>query len=896
MQQGKQKLLLTLLCIAVAVTFAFAPGGRTITDKAGSNYTVKYEKAGNSPNTRILLAQDAWGKFQLFEMRGSEVFWSIPFPITLKEVQRIDTLPDGYQVQGLMDYVWSDSPLDEVIAFRINSYGHLFSYRFPNAELAPVIPVGIGNPQGNIFRFEWFSPSTDGETYNLYVGPTLTQLKIIRKDLFSRSADVLKEELKGMPTVYWQVEANYKYGSSLMSPIAAFLSGLRKRGPITESGIEGIVKDANTGVPLSGVKLQLFSSGPSASKVVTTDVYGIFKVQADAGTGYALVASKAGYMDAPYRDITVVSGQKTYLEPILHIDNRYAGLGTIEGWVRDAATGSRRLGGTKILVRLGINQRTGTVLHTGFSSSDGSYILQNIPAGNYTLEFEASGYVNNFLDAVFLGGKTRTECNVALSPISTTPEEIRIVLSWNVENLDLDAHLTGPLPDGKQFHMFHPLAESQGKSPWPNYVVLDPDNRSGWDGPETITIKTPIEGIYRYTVRDYSNREIKNCKTLSQSSAVVTVFQGGKEIGRFPVPANVEGSFWNVFEIQMDAFAQPIIYPFNEFTDLYNRVWVIEDMEKFPAPILTTPPVNWQNQVRAKAVPVSSTEVAEFVESMGMDPVQIKALRFNLPAGVQLDPSSVALFVDNEPRGVAVFEAKMVKTSADLMFVVDTTGSMGEEIEGVKNSLKEFISYLNVIGFDARVGFLPYDDVVPSSYLGISPNWQNLTSYQETIQFIDKVLSLNGGNEIPYTAIRYALDNGDWSFNSDQTIVLVTDERSESGSQYETISKQLLIEKIIGKALVHSIISTQEGEYSQSETNYTALDDPREISPKTGGIIAYTDAKGNIDLTKTGILEFSEGSSYLMFPYDAMKPGKKVDIYFDTSEGTGFLSLPAPTI
>src|SRR4051794_10303626 len=63
----------------------------------------------------------------------------------------------------------------------------------------------------------------------------------------------------------------------------------------------------------------------------------------------------------------------------------------------------------------------------------------------------------------------------------------------------------------------------------------------------------------------------------------------------------------------------------------------------------------------------------------------------------------------NEPDG----------TKADVMFVLDITGSMGFAIEGVENGLEKILKKLKDNGIDARVGLTVFRDQPPKTR---SPN------------------------------------------------------------------------------------------------------------------------------------------------------------------------------
>ena len=102
--------------------------------------------------------------------------------------------------------------------------------------------------------------------------------------------------------------------------------------------------------------------------------------------------------------------------------------------------------------------------------------------------------------------------------------------------------------------MFFLYSGLDSGSPWPEFVTLDLDDVDSF-GPETTTIKQQIEGVYRFSVHDYSNgslTEQDHSFALSNSGAQVRVFRGSNLVATFNVPVNQEGTLWTVFELTGD--------------------------------------------------------------------------------------------------------------------------------------------------------------------------------------------------------------------------------------------------------------------------------------------------------------------------------------------------------
>ena len=474
------------------------------------------------------------------------------------------------------------------------------------------------------------------------------------------------------------------------------------------------------------------------------------------------------------------------------------------------------------------------------------------------------------------------------------PGEIKIVLTWQDKNLDLDSILVGELPNGEYFRMFRSLAEFEDGSHWPDYVTLDYlPNKENY-GAEVTTLKEPLlDSVYKFTVRDYTNKFFDNSDAMSFSNVVVAVYQNDLLINQFSIPVNKKGCYWNVFEMIVTKYGEIEFSTINSFFDYYSGVVVTPtkpatgiDVEKTIKPIdspVLPPTVKGKIP---KYFEINRNELQKLLNKAQIyhnSDKYIHAIKMILPAGVELEATSVSVYVNGKAVDEKVLPSNQLKTEMDIMLVVDTTGSMVEEIKGIQNSLKAFVGYLNEQSIEVRIGMVPYDDYAPSNYYG----WKDLSGYKETLEFINRFMKLSGGNEIPYTAIDYAVRHADWSKDAERHIILVTDEFSESGAKFETISKENLIKRLSNKFtaqyIVHSILST-DGNYKTDDKVYDEPGDPREFSEKTKGVIEYIDEEGNINLAESGLLTFMDNAWYIFF--ETKDPViENLDVYFNTSEG-----------
>jgi uncharacterized protein YfaP (DUF2135 family) len=208
-------------------------------------------------------------------------------------------------------------------------------------------------------------------------------------------------------------------------------------------------------------------------------------------------------------------------------------IGIITGRIVDALTGNP-IAGARIIL--------GNPIETN-SDSDGNFSLE-VPEGIYNIIIQKEGNINvNISDFSVVGNQLNVLGIVAMSPILETGA-LRIVLTWNPQ-IDLDSHLTGPIPNtNSRFHVYWFSLGNLNSSP---FSLLDRDDLFG-PGPETITISETFDGIYRFSVHDYTNLNSFNSSNLSNSNAQVRVFSGNDQIASFTVP-NQDGTLWKVFEL-----------------------------------------------------------------------------------------------------------------------------------------------------------------------------------------------------------------------------------------------------------------------------------------------------------------------------------------------------------
>jgi len=131
----------------------------------------------------------------------------------------------------------------------------------------------------------------------------------------------------------------------------------------------------------------------------------------------------------------------------------------------------------------------------------------------------------------------------SISPVMKIGD-IRIVLDWDKDPRDLDAHFVKEGSGGYHisYRNMRVATDAEAK--------LDRDDTDSY-GPETITVNTINQNAnYEFYVHDYTNRNNSNSKALSKSKATVKVYSRTQGlIYVFVVPRNLKGTKWVVFKI-----------------------------------------------------------------------------------------------------------------------------------------------------------------------------------------------------------------------------------------------------------------------------------------------------------------------------------------------------------
>lgn len=287
--------------------------------------------------------------------------------------------------------------------------------------------------------------------------------------------------------------------------------------------------------PVGNAIVELFIDGSSEASYTTTSssTGGYEFLQIDEGN-YTISVNNQGYNETSINTNIVNNSNE---------DVVILGSANVSGLIIDSQTGG---GLSNATVSFTVNQSATSGENAELqvnTDSSGNFIINNGPTGDFIGFVEATGFfVRNIETTNFTEGAN------SFDPITCVkePEEgtVRVVLSWGENPSDLDSHLTGPRGDGSRFHVYFSNPGESGAS-------LDVDDVSSY-GPETITISTFYNGIYRYSIHNYSNSSSDGGLQIEQSPTQVEVYDFNGLVASYTAPAFTgNGNTWRVFEINV---------------------------------------------------------------------------------------------------------------------------------------------------------------------------------------------------------------------------------------------------------------------------------------------------------------------------------------------------------
>ncbi len=168
-------------------------------------------------------------------------------------------------------------------------------------------------------------------------------------------------------------------------------------------------------------------------------------------------------------------------------------------------------------------------------------------------------------------------------------------------------------------------------------------------------------------------------------------------------------------------------------------------------------------------------------------------------------------------------------STADIVFIVDTTGSMSGYISTTKSSIQAFTQALNDDGLSVRYSLVEYRDITCDGnsstkihYDGVNPWYTDVDKFKTKISN----LTVDGGGDTPETvidALAMAYYDLDYRPGASVFYIVVTDANYKTNNNYSVSSMSAMIDLLKSKNIITSVVtsSSYQSYYTDitSETN-----------------------------------------------------------------------------
>jgi len=174
------------------------------------------------------------------------------------------------------------------------------------------------------------------------------------------------------------------------------------------------------------------------------------------------------------------------------------------------------------------------------SDTAGRVMFPRQPDGLLKAIFKKQGYISALVE-IDVAAETILRNRYFVSPVMNI-EQFRVVLTWDQQPEDLDAHFVKANSYHISYRNTRVLNDGTGQ--------LDRDDMDGF-GPETITVEQiDADAGYVFFVKNYSLEINPSAPPLSSSKATVWVFGNNKLLNTFHIPTDHNGDTWQVFKIE----------------------------------------------------------------------------------------------------------------------------------------------------------------------------------------------------------------------------------------------------------------------------------------------------------------------------------------------------------
>ncbi len=177
--------------------------------------------------------------------------------------------------------------------------------------------------------------------------------------------------------------------------------------------------------------------------------------------------------------------------------------------------------------------------------ANGYFSNSDVPVGVFFCTIRAKGYMVKSIKYLDMQENDTTELNNIVISEGVGMDTIRFLLSWNHPNVNLDAHLTGPLSGSPE--LFHCWAGN--KNPQGSFATMLLSDEDGI-GPEIIEITGLLNGTYHLWVHNQTDTTSTGSSTIG-TLARIEVYNFEGLIQTITAPEATTGNAWEVFEMKV---------------------------------------------------------------------------------------------------------------------------------------------------------------------------------------------------------------------------------------------------------------------------------------------------------------------------------------------------------